>query len=241
MEHRALEYGLNSIVKFIISALFAIILIIYFNRKADGVLEGLAISFTFFSFYIFFKLKKEKIKFNFNKRLLKRNIKYSIFLIPHNLAGIFMQFMDRFFISNMINLSQVGIYSLGGQISGVLGIISSAINNATVPNVLKAYKDENYLYLIDLADLSIVFLSFIAFMLSLFSPEIVNLIAPDEYKNAYLVISILSFYFVVQMYYFMTSSVLFYIEKATKFVSIATITSFILNIILNYFNFNFFS
>ena len=73
-------------------------------------------------------------------------------------------------------------------------------------------------------------------MLSLFSPEIVNLIAPDEYKNAYLVISILSFYFVVQMYYFMTSSVLFYIEKATKFVSIATITSFILNIILNYFN-----
>ena len=41
--------------------------------------------------------------------------------------------------------------------------IPSAINNATVPNVLKAYKDENYLYLIDLADLSIVFLSFIAF------------------------------------------------------------------------------
>jgi len=28
MEHRALEYGLNSIVKFIISALFAIILIL---------------------------------------------------------------------------------------------------------------------------------------------------------------------------------------------------------------------
>ena len=234
MEHRALEYGLNNVFKFFISTLFAVIFIIFFGKKADGVLEGSAISLLVFNFYIFIKLKKEKIKFNFNKRLLKRNIKYSIFLIPHNLAGIFMQFMDRFFISNMINLSQVGIYSLGGQISGVLGIISSALNNATVPNVLKAYKDENYLYLIDLADLSIVFLSFIAFMLSLFSPEIVNLIAPDEYKNAYLVISILSFYFVVQMYYFMTSSVLFYIEKATKFVSIATITSFILNIILNY-------
>jgi len=234
MEHRALEYGLNSIIKFIISALFAIILIIYFDRKADGVLEGLAISFTVFSFYIFLKLKKEKIKFNFNKRLLKRNIKYSIFLIPHNLASIFMQFMDRFFISNMINLSQVGIYSLGGQISAVLGIVSSAINNATVPNVLKAYKDKNYLYLVDLADLSIIFLSFVAFILSLFSPEIVKFVAPNEYKNAYLVISILSFYFVVQMYYFMTSSVLFYIEKATKFVALTTITSFILNIFLNY-------
>lgn len=235
MEQRAVEYGVNNILKFLIASSIAIYFVVYLDKKADGVLLGQSVAFTVFLIYIFVKLKKENIKFNLYKKFLKRNIKYSINLIPHNIAGVLMQFLDRFFISNMINLSQAGVYALGGQLSGILGIVSSAINNATVPVTLKAYKEKNYKLLIDLANISIVILVIGATTLSLFSTEIIGLISPESYEKASIVLSILSFYFVVQMYYFRIVGVLFYEEKATKFVPVATVLSLIFNFIFNYF------
>ena len=235
MEQRAVEYGINNILKFLIASLIAIYLVVYLHKKADGILLGQSVAFIIFLLYIAIRLKKENIKFNLYKKFLKRNIKYSINLVPHNIAGILMQFLDRFFISNMINLSHAGVYALGGQISSILGVVASAINNATVPVVLKAYKEKNYKLLIDLANISIVVLVIGAIILSLFSSEIITIISPKSYEKASIVLSTLSFYFVIQMYYFMTSSVLFYEEKATKFVPVATVLSLIFNFIFNYF------
>ena len=234
MEHRAIEYSINSISKFFLGAIFSILMVVYLNKKADGVLLGQLIGLVLITFYILFRLKDE-IKLNLNKKLVKRNIKYSIFLVPHNLSGIAMQLMDRFFISNMLNVSQAGIYALGGQITSILGILNVLFNRAFTPNILKAFKDKNYIYLKNLASINILFISTTGLFFSLFSENIICLIAPKEYEKAFVVINILSFYFIYQMYYFMTVGVLFYVEKATKFIPFITTLSLFLNLIFNYF------
>lgn len=235
MEHKAFEYIKNDLLRFFLSSVLSIYFVVYLLKKADGVLLASSLVYIFFIIYIFYNLKRKKIKLNLNKKLIKKNISYSIYLVPHNLAGILNSFLDRFYISNMLNLSNVGIYALAGQLSGVLGIFSTAINRALTPAILKAYKNENYNYLIKLANIVIIFITVMALILSVFSYEIVNIIAPKNYKNANLVISILSFYAVVQMYYYMTCGVLFYEKKATKFIAIATGLSLLLNFIFNYF------
>jgi len=235
MEQKALEYGINSIIKFIISSGIAILLLIVFHKKVDGVLEGMAITISLFCLYIFFKLWKDKIKFNFNKNIFNKNIRYSIYLIPHNLASVLMAFLDKFFIINMISLAEAGVYTLGNQISSILGIFAMSINTAMVAPTLRAFKERDYKYLTELANISVISISIIAVFLSLFSSNIISLISSKSYYTAHIVIPILSFYFVVQMYYYRIVGVLFYDTKATKFVPIATGLSLILNFSLNYF------
>jgi O-antigen/teichoic acid export membrane protein len=240
MEQRAVYYAIYSMLKLILSSLFAIVLLKYFSMKADGVFLGFSLAGIILLFLIIFNFYREKIKLNLHKKLLKKNLNYSIYLVPHNLASIVIQFMDRIFISNLLNLSQTGIFSLGSQISGLVAVFAAAINNATVPAVLKAYKNKNYQYLVNLLDISIIFIGFIATSISILAPEIISIMAPKSFSTSWKVVPPLTFYFVIQMYYFMTSSVLFYEKKATKFVAVSTIISLILNVVLNYILINFF-
>jgi len=235
MEHKAIRFVTNNIIKFLLTTLLTVYFILILNKKADGVLLASAIVYIFFTIYIFIQIRKQRIKLNLNKKLLKKNLSYSIYLVPHNLASILNTFLDRFFITNMINISNAGVYALAGQISGVLGIFSIAINRAATPSILKAYKDRNYQYLINLANISIIFIALMTLFVSLFSYEIINLISPQSYHKASNIIPILGFYYVVQMYYFMTVGVLFYKKEATKYVAVATLLSLSLNFIFNYF------
>jgi O-antigen/teichoic acid export membrane protein len=150
------------------------------------------------------------------------------------LSGIANQLIDKFFIANMINVSQAGIYALGGQIVSILGIVNVALNRTLTPRRLEAFKKKDYEFLKNLSLIVISFVAILTSFLILFSKEIIQLIAPDSYQRTYIVINILSFYFVYQMYYFMVVGVLFYVERATKFVPLITFSSFLLNIAFNY-------
>jgi len=233
MEYRAIEYSINSFFKFFLGAIFSVYFVVFLQKKADGVLLGQLFGIAIVSIYIVYKLKKE-IKLNLNFKLAKRNLKYSIFLLPHNLSGIAMQLMDRFFIANMLTVSQTGIYALGGQISSILGILNVLLNRAFTPSRIKAFKDNNLEYLRNIADIYILFVILLSIFFSMFSNNVISLIAPNEYQKAYIVIKVLVVYFIYQMYYFMVSGVLFYVEKATKFIPFITIFSLFLNLIFNY-------
>lgn len=235
MEHQAVEYTKNNLAKFILTTLLSIYFVIYTIKKVDGILLATSMVLIYFLFYIFYSIQKKKIKLNFNKKLIKKNLSYTIYLVPHNLAGVLNNVLDRFYISYMINLSNVGVYALAGQLSSVLGLFSTAINRALTPSILKAYKYKNYRYLKELANIVIIFITILALVLSLFSYDILAFIVPQSYNDANLVISLLSFYAVVQMYYYMTCGVLFYDKRATKYVAMATMLALALNFVLNYF------
>lgn len=234
MDQKAFIFVRNNLFKFISITFLSIYFVVFLHKGVKGILLSYSIVLLILILYIYFNLFKQGIKFNLNVKIVKRNLGYSIYLVPHNLAGILNNFLDRFYISNMINLSNAGIYALAGQFSGILGLFATTINTSLTPSILKAYKDENYIFLKNLANIVIIFMTLIALILSLYSPEIINLIAPKEYGKAKIVIPILSFYSVFQMYYFMTVGVLFYEKRATKFVTIATISSLLLNFIFNY-------
>jgi O-antigen/teichoic acid export membrane protein len=240
MEHKAIKFIKNNLIRFFFTTLLSIYFIVFLGKKVEGILLSSAIIFLGYLVYIYINLVKMEIKFNLNIRLIKKNLSYSIYLVPHNLASILNIFLDRFYISNMINLYSTGIYALAGQFANILSLFSTTINNAITPNILRAYKEKNYLYIKNLTNIIIVFISIVALIISFFSPEVVNFIAPKEYKNAQTIVPLLSFYGVFQMYYFLTSRILFYEQKATEFIPFITIISLLLNFIFNYFFIKFF-
>jgi O-antigen/teichoic acid export membrane protein len=234
MEYKAFSYGLLSILKSIITTLISIILLVYFNLKIEAILFAMIIGLLSVDIYILYYLIKNNYKLNLNKKLSKKNINYSKNLILHNLSSIAMQFIDKFFITYLVNISQTGIYSLGAQVTIILSIINTSINKSLVPKTLESFKSKNYSYLINLATITILITILFSILLSLFGPELILLIAPILYKDSWTVIPFLSFYFVFQMYYYRIAGILFFKEEATKYISLTTLISLILNIILNY-------
>ncbi len=235
MEQRAVEFVINNIVKVIITTSLIILLVIFFHKKANGVLEGTLIGLLILYIYIIYKLFHGEVKFNINKKIFNKNFKYSIYLIPHNIAGLLNSFLDRFFITGLISISQAGVYALGSQISIILSIFAVSLNRALTPVILKAFKQKNYSYLISLSNITISFIIIIALFLSLFSSEIIDIVSPSNYSEAKYIIPILTTYYIFQMYYFIVVGVLFYVQKATKYVAVGTLTSLGLNFIFNYF------
>lgn len=115
-----------------------------------------------------------------NFRLLREALKYSLPLVPHQVAGWSMAMVDRFIIVNSLGVTHAGVYSLSFQIAQSTNIISNSFNQALVPilfrklaekkNALRQVLFLNFLYGISLVFFSI---SFIAMFL-IFAPYLLS-------------------------------------------------------------------
>lgn len=65
--------------------------------------------------------------------LLAGALRYSLPLVPHQVAGWVISMVDRFIIATHLGVAQAGIYSLSFQISQATNIVSNSFNQALVP------------------------------------------------------------------------------------------------------------
>ena len=164
----------------------------------------------------------------------KFSLALSIPLIGNAFASQILTTSDRVMIGSMVGNSAVGIYGTLYTVSSLSLLIWQSINASFVPylfdNIDKPEKKENIR--------SISFLLFglfagIAFFMTLIAPEIVRILATEEYYEAiYIMPPIAAGVFltaVTNMY----SNVLIY-HKKTKFIMISTIVAAIANVVLNY-------
>lgn len=104
--------------------------------------------------------------------LLRDALKYSLPLVPHQVAGWTMSMVDRFIIASSLGVAQAGVYSLSFQIAQATNIVSNSFNQALVPVLFRQLAEKsrapgrlmrlNVAYAAGLAGFSTVFvLSFV--------------------------------------------------------------------------------
>ena len=74
---------------------------------------------------------------NFDKKLFKSMIRYSVILIPTTFMWWIMNFLDRVMISGMINVSESGIYAVSYKIPTILSSVSSIFMQAWLFSAIK--------------------------------------------------------------------------------------------------------
>ena len=170
----------------------------------------------------------------YHKEFWKFGIQFNTPLIPHYLSGIVLNQADRIMIQKMVGDSEAGIYSLAYSASMVLNVATTAINQSLSPWIYNKLKQEEY---DDIRKTSIpifVGVAIVILMLVLFAPECIVLFGGKSYKDAIWIIpsvaSSLYFLFVYQVYV----NIEFYFMKNT-YITYASVSGAILNIILNYF------
>jgi O-antigen/teichoic acid export membrane protein len=225
-------YGFNSLLYFLLQITLIIIFLVVFNLGIVGVLLANAItSFVFFIYVmiVFFP----KVKLGFDKSILIPAIRYSSPLIPHSLSSWSTGMIDKLFLNDLAGKSETGLYSVGQQLGSIIGLMAASINKAFVPWFFEkeAIGKEGINQIRGVSEIIILICCFIAFFVSLFSKEILYVMAAKEYQNAWIIVPILAFSNVFQAMYYLFINVLFL--KHSSFVFIVTIASAVINILLN--------
>jgi len=232
---KASNYIYFSLSQFAVSTVLILYFVVYQKQSAQGMLLGYVVSNLIFV-PIFIFVIRAKINFTISGKLLKSSLSFSLPYIPVLLSSWIINLSDRVFLEHFQSLDQVGIFSLGYQISSIGLIFSSAIHQAYSPFYFKfANKDtftDTKLLLIDYNHKIVVANLVLALFVALFANEFISLFINKNYANAKSIITILC----ISMFFGQSSSIFnlsFQQAKKTTYQFYVVFLSVIISICLN--------
>jgi len=235
MQHKAEKYAAQQFAAFLVSLILNIVLIVVIKVGAIGPLLSafiVAVITFIYSVVLFNKFTNWKI----DKKIMIKSLKYAAPLVPHTLAGWVSNLADRLILNGIKGTTSVGVYSVGYQFGNILNIVVGAVNSAFVPwffSIMKDSKnDRNQLY--KFGNAFVLLYSLGALWLSVLSPYILKIMVNKKFYSAADCIPYIAFAYVFNGLYCFFVSGLFYNEKGTKFIFIASTVSAAVNVALNF-------
>lgn len=160
-------------------------------------------------------------------------VRFNMAIIPHYFAYTIFTQSDRIMIERMCGTGSVAIYSLAYSVGTIAATISNAMSASMTPVIYEALRQKKC-HIINNKIMSMSYiLGIVTIMISLVSPEIIQIIGSSTYAESKDIIPIICLgyfiYFIVAAY----GIVLFYYEDKKKIVFGSLVTA-LLNIILNF-------
>lgn len=228
----AFHYSVNTFTNFLVQVGLAILFIAYYRMGALGMLLANVItSLVFFVYVLVFYIPK--IVIGINKTVARESFSYSLPLLPHQISIWSAGAIDRLFLNEYKGKAMTGVFSVGQQFGGVVGTIAYSVNQAFVPWFFQMIEKgkEGFRRIEQMGEFSVVGYSLIAFVISLFAPEIIRVMVSEQFRNAWEITPILCFAFVFHGVYFFYINILF--VKDTGWVFTVTLAAMIVDIIVN--------
>lgn len=180
--------------------------------------------------WIYIMVKGKKV---YSKEYWKLSLAISIPLIGYNVAGQILNVSDRMMISRMVNNSAVGIYSTLYTVSSLSLMVWQAINASFVPYLFQNIEKKEH-NIKRIANMLMVTYAAIAVLLTYFAPEIVRILATEEYYKAIYIMPPIATGVFLTSYSHLYSNIAVYYKK-TKYVMYPAIIAACINLVLNYF------
>lgn len=226
-----------SISATIVTAVWSILCVLFasYNEYTElgdvriAAMTSVQIAFGVFFYISIFRNGKTFVNRKFWIFALKMNLP----LIIHTLSKHVLDVSDRIMISNMVGDSAAGIYGTLYSISSLSLVVWTAINASLIPYMFEKIKDAQYSAISKVINPLFLIYAIITFLLTLISPEIVRLLATEEYYEAiYMMPAVAAGIFFTAIYNVFGNVLLYY--KKTVCIMASTIVAATLNIVLNY-------
>lgn len=201
------------------------------QKGVARILAAVAVNFCFYiGIYVYNFYKGKKF---FDKVYWKYALQFGIPLIVYYLSQMIFNQSDKIMIQHLVGRDKAGIYGLVHTCCIVVTFVINAINSAFVPWKYQKMQEKKYQEISRVSNLLSLSLGGILLMVILGGPELVKLIATEEYYEAVFIMPpvVGSLYFLFQSQLFINLE--FYYEEKSCLVK-GAILSAVLNIILNY-------
>lgn len=185
----------------------------------------------------YYSYRKGWLNFSIDLGVVKEGLTYSLPLLPGLLSFWVVGFSDRVILVYYNLESQAGVLSLAAQLSIFIYMVQDSLSQVNAPVFLKRCEDDirqaknaqqSFLKLITFI------MSLAVFIVILYSKELINLIASDDYKEA---ANIIFFFAIAQMFrgwYRVFAVILSYLKKVW-ILSVAAIVQCVVSVLLNFF------
>jgi len=174
-----------NISKGIISLVLTMILVIYYNYSALGVLYSTLIVNAIYA-GIFLYSTRKYIIWNFNVNQIKEILIFSLPLVPGSLAYYITTISDRVLIDKYLNLIDLGIYSTAATLALILNIFSYGAYKAFEPFIFKSWGSNDFLVVFEKMRNAFIYVLLLGgFSLSLFSKEFFQIMSSVKFHEAY--------------------------------------------------------
>lgn len=138
-EERAFRYGALGISRVAARTLGIVLFIALLERGVAGKFEAEALVAGIAAIVAMVLLRPFSIK-RFSRRILASSLVFALPLVPHSLAALTNDMIDRVLINKLLGLSETGIYSLTYQVIAVCTMIATSLNTAMSPTYMKSMK-----------------------------------------------------------------------------------------------------
>lgn len=227
-----------SILVSILSPLVSVVFVVFSQDKVTARILGMVLVDALFFVRLFYLQMKEGKVF-FHKKYWIYAIKFNVPLIPHYLSTNVLNSSDRIMIGKLISEEATGIYSLGYSIAFLMTIFNTALLQTLEPWIYKKIKNKDFYSIKKVAYPSFFLIAVVNLILIAFAPEAIKIFAPSSYYEAMWIIPpvAMSTYFMF-LYAFFATFEFFYEQRS--YITFATLSGAVLNIILNYIFINIF-
>lgn len=169
---------------------------------------------------------------SFKLDYIKASLLFSIPLLPHTMSGWIINSADRIILEKYVTLGEIGVYSLAIQVSAVLGLFYSSVNNALVPRYTILRKNNSELEAKKLLKIFLLIVIVSGLLSIPFALLGTKLITSSDYHEALILIPILLVGQIINGLYFIPVANLFY-TKSTKSIATSSATAALINIVIN--------
>ena len=235
INEKAGKYVILSIWQYLLTAGFALYFIVGRASGAEGMLKGFMMG-NMLLLPIFIYIIVTVSNFKFKLSILKNSLMFSWPLLPGLLSAWILNLSDRVFIERYFDLHDVGIYSLGYKIAGLVLILSNAFILAYNPIFYKLANSDDQisakrtLYNYNNAYITVVMT--IAFLMSFLSREAIYIFLDSKYYEAYKIVPLISIAYVISIVSGLFN-IMIYQDKKVAPLALIGISGAFINILLN--------
>jgi O-antigen/teichoic acid export membrane protein len=203
-----------------------------------GRILGQVIIFCLYAFITLYILYRKKyLQFGYNKAYIKKALRFGVPLIPHTFGGAALMLADRFIITHVKGVTEVGIYMVGFQFAQIIMLVQDSVNSAFAPWIYKNLRNNSHSdkrRLVKVTYWYFLGIFMMAILYSLLVPPFFKIFVGREFAEGVQFIFWISLGFAFNGMYKMVVNYIFFVEKTYVLAFITTFCA-VCNISLTYF------
>lgn len=233
-QKRALHYAILVVALFVLGILLNIYMVVVLEKGVLGILTANALTGLVFVVVGLF-LCREFVGFTLSKQLLGEMLRYTLPLVPGAIGGYILQRADRWFLQQYASLEVVGLYSLGYQFGNIVNVlVVHPFQLVWFPTALEMRKKpEAKVFFERVLTYFLLITCWVGLGISLFSKEVLYLMAKPAYFPAQFYIPWIVLAYVVFGGYYVVDMGIFLVDKTSYVIWILGAAS-LANIALNF-------
>ncbi|NDP26338.1 MAG: lipopolysaccharide biosynthesis protein [Flavobacterium sp.] len=228
-ERRNKSFLILMLIKVGITLIFTLLFVVWFKLGIYGVFYAQLIGLIS-STVLLFLSTKDFLVFEVSPFFLKKSFVYALPQFPARIGSALLSNANRFFMVSYLTIASVGLFSLSLKLASVIQLLYAAFIMAWAPFMFEQLKKDNHKEVfVKVLILTACPVFLMVSIISLFSKEIVLLIASSEFYEAYHYVGGLSLYFSLFIFKEIVDIGPKHTEK-TKYLSLTFLLSLIVNI-----------